>query len=66
MEIGIREGRKHQVKRMLEAIGHPVAALHRAAFGPLELGDLPRGGWRLLSADEVEALRRASGIDGAC
>ena len=66
VEIGIREGRKHQVKRMLEAIGHPVAALHRAAFGPLELGDLPRGGWRLLSADEVEALRRASGIDGAC
>ena len=58
--------RQYQVKRMLEAIGHPVAALHRAAFGPLELGDLPRGGWRLLSADEVEELRRASGIDGAC
>ena len=66
VEIGIREGRKHQVKRMLEAVGHPVAALHRAAFGPLDLGDLPRGSWRLLSADEVEALRRASGIDGAC
>lgn len=64
VEIGLREGRKHQVKRMLDAVGHPVAALHRAAFGPLELGDLPRGGWRLLSAEEVAALRRASGIDG--
>lgn len=64
VEIGLREGRKHQVKRMLDAVGHPVAALHRAAFGPLELGDLPRGGWRLLSAKEVAALRRASGIDG--
>ena len=66
VEIGIREGRKHQVKRMLDAIGHPVCALHRAAFGPLELGDLPRGSWRPLSADEVAALRRASGIEGAC
>lgn len=64
VEIGLREGRKHQVKRMLDAVGHPVVALHRAAFGPLELGDLPRGGWRLLSAEEVAALRRASGIDG--
>lgn len=64
VEIGLREGRKHQVKRMLEAVGHPVAALHRAAFGPLDLGDLPRGSWRLLAADEVSALREASGIDG--
>ena len=64
VEIGLREGRKHQVKRMLDAVGHPVVALHRAAFGSLELGDLPRGGWRLLSAEEVAALRRASGIDG--
>lgn len=62
VEIGVREGRKHQVKRMLEAVGHPVAALHRAAFGPLDLGDLPRGRWRVLSSDEVAALRRASGI----
>lgn len=63
VEIGVREGRKHQVKRMLEAVGHPVVALHRAAFGPLDLGDLPRGRWRLLSSDEVAALRRASGIE---
>ena len=63
VEIGLREGRKHQVKRMLEAVGHPVAALHRAAFGPLELGCLPRGAWRLLSAEEVATLRRVAGIE---
>ncbi len=63
VEIGLREGRKHQVKRMLEAVGHPVCALHRAAFGPLELGDLPRGQWRALTDAEVAALRKASGIE---
>ena len=36
-ERGHREGRKRQVRRMLEAVGHPVIALHREAFGPLEL-----------------------------
>lgn len=60
VEIGLREGRKHQVKRMLEAVGHPVCALHRAAFGPLALGDLPRGSWRLLAEAEVAALSSAS------
>ena len=63
VEIGLREGRKHQVKRMLEAVGHPVCALHRAAFGPLDLGDLPRGQWRVLTDAEVAALRKASGIE---
>lgn len=58
--VGLREGRKRQVRRMLEAVGHPVVALHREAFGPLELGDLPRGQWRELDASEVEALRAAS------
>lgn len=59
VRVGIREGRKRQVKRMLAAIGHPVLALHRDSFGPLELGELPRGGWRVLDADEVAALHRA-------
>ena len=48
VRLGIREGRKRQVKRMLAAVGHPVLALHRDSFGPLELGDLPRGAWRAL------------------
>ena len=56
IEITIHEGRKRQVKRMCEAVGHPVKRLERVAFGPLELGDLPRGRWRKLSAAEVDAL----------
>ena len=60
VEIIIHEGRKRQVKRMCEAIGHPVLQLHRASFGPLELGDLPEGKYRVLSEQEVAALERAS------
>lgn len=59
--VGLREGRKRQVRRMLEEIGHPVIALHRESFGPLELGDLPRGSWRLLGDDELRALKAACG-----
>lgn len=60
VEIIIHEGRKRQVKRMCEAIGHPVLQLHRVSFGPLELGDLPEGKYRVLSEQEVAALERAS------
>jgi len=56
IEITIHEGRKRQVKRMCEAVGHPVKRLERVAFGPLQLGDLPRGRWRKLSAGEVTSL----------
>jgi 23S rRNA pseudouridine2605 synthase len=61
LEITIHEGRKRQIKRMCEAVGHPVKGLERVAFGPLKLGDLPRGRWRRLTDDEVEALMAASG-----
>jgi 23S rRNA pseudouridine2605 synthase len=60
IEITIHEGRKRQVKRMCEAVGHPVKRLERVAFGPLKLGDLPRGRWRKLTATEVEALTAAT------
>jgi 23S rRNA pseudouridine2605 synthase len=60
IEITIHEGRKRQVKRMCEAVGHPVKRLERIRFGPLELGDLPRGRWRRLSDQEVDALMAAS------
>jgi 23S rRNA pseudouridine2605 synthase len=60
LEITIHEGRKRQVKRMCEAVGHPVKRLERVAFGPLALGDLPQGRWRRLSDDEVEALMAAA------
>ncbi|MCL2339348.1 MAG: rRNA pseudouridine synthase [Actinomycetia bacterium] len=55
----ITEGRKRQVRRMLSAVGHPVASLARVAFGPLQLGDLALGCWRELSAGEVAALQIA-------
>lgn len=59
LELTIREGRNHQVRRMCEAVGHRVRALERVRFGPLRLDDLPSGGHRRLRAAEVEGLRRA-------
>ena len=56
VRVVLREGRKRQVKRMLSAIKHGVLALHRDSFGPIELGDLPRGQWRELTSEEVAAL----------
>ncbi|HEY5317432.1 MAG TPA: pseudouridine synthase [Solirubrobacteraceae bacterium] len=60
IEITIREGRKRQVRRMCEAVGHPVRRLERVRFGPLELGSLPEGACRELTPSEVSALRRAT------
>jgi len=60
VELVIREGRKRQVRRMLDAVGHRVVRLERVAFGPLRLGDLPLGGHRMLRAAEIEELRRAT------
>jgi 23S rRNA pseudouridine2605 synthase len=60
LEITIHEGRKRQVRRMCEAVGHPVRRLERIRFGPLELGNLARGRWRKLTDAEVEALMSAS------
>jgi 23S rRNA pseudouridine2605 synthase len=57
IELEIHEGRKRQVRRMCEAIGHPVSALERVRFGSLELGRLPAGAHRVLSPAEVEQLR---------
>jgi 23S rRNA pseudouridine2605 synthase len=59
LEITIHEGRKRQVKRMCEAVGHPVIALTRVRFGPLELGRLGPGSARRLRADEVSTLTSA-------
>ena len=60
VEIKLREGRKRQVRRMCEAVGHTVTALERVAFGPLRLGDLPRGESRRLTPAEVQLLRGAA------
>jgi 23S rRNA pseudouridine2605 synthase len=60
VELTIREGRKRQVRRMLEAVGHRVVALERVAFGPLGLRGLEPGKSRRLTKAEVERLRRAA------
>jgi 23S rRNA pseudouridine2605 synthase len=60
LELTIAEGRKRQVRRMCEAVGHPVEELERVAFGPLGLGSLAAGEARRLSAAEVERLRKAA------
>jgi 23S rRNA pseudouridine2605 synthase len=60
LEITIREGRKRQVRRMLEAVGHRVVELERVAFGPLGLRGLEPGKSRRLTKAEVERLRRGT------
>jgi 23S rRNA pseudouridine2605 synthase len=57
VELTIHEGRKHQVKRMLETVGHPVRRLHRKVYAGLTVDGLEPGEWRELSADEVKRLR---------
>jgi pseudouridine synthase len=58
IELTIHEGRNRQVKRMLDAVGHPVQRLHRSAYAGLTLGGLEPGAWRELEPPEVERLRR--------
>jgi 23S rRNA pseudouridine2605 synthase len=65
IEITIREGRNRQVRRMAEAIGNEVDELRRIRIGPLELGDLPPGEARLLTAGEERALRESPGANAA-
>ena len=55
--ISIHEGRNRQVRKMAEAIGHQVVSLKRVAFGPIVLGDLPRGQWRALTPEEIKKLK---------
>jgi pseudouridine synthase len=61
LRLTFTEGRKHEVKRYCEALGHPVHRLRRVAFGPIELADLPRGAHRALTPRELSALRAAAG-----
>ncbi len=61
LALVLAEGRKREVRRMLEAVGYPLRWLRRVRFGPVRLGELPRGAWRDLAPAEVEALRNAIG-----
>ena len=58
LRLTVHEGRNRQVRRMLEEVGYPVLQLRRERIGPIALGDLAAGLHRVLSADEIAALRR--------
>jgi 23S rRNA pseudouridine2605 synthase len=57
IELTIHEGRNHQVKRMLDAVGLPVRRLHRSKYGSLDLTGLRPGQWRDLTPDEIAQLK---------
>ena len=60
LELTISEGRNRQIRRMCQAVGHPVRSLQRVRFGPLELESLKPGAYRRLTASEVASLYRAA------
>lgn len=62
VEVVLHEGRKHIVRRMLEAVGHPVESLSRTDVGPVHLGELRPGKMRPLSRQEVAGLYKAAGL----
>lgn len=62
LRITVREGRKHQVKRMLKAVGAPVLELKRLSIGPIRLGRLKPGESRVLSKEEVRRLAKMVGL----
>ena len=64
LSLTLREGRKHQVKRMCAAVGHPVLKLRRTKIGPIELDDLRPGEIRRLKSREVRNLRAKVGLKG--
>jgi pseudouridine synthase len=63
LRVVLTEGRNRQVRRMFDAIGHPVRGLERTRVGPIGLGRLHGGHVRALRPDEVAALRRLTGIE---
>lgn len=62
LQIVLHEGRNREIRRMCEQLGLETARLKRTAFGPLKLGMLPPGRWRMLTGDEVAALKAAAGV----
>ena len=58
VEITIHEGRNRQIRKMFEAVGHIVNALKRESVGIVELGNLPEGRWRYLTASEIEYFKK--------
>jgi 23S rRNA pseudouridine2605 synthase len=62
LEVRVRRGQWHVVRRLCEAVGHRVDKLERVAFGPVELGQLPPGAFRDATRAELAALREAAGL----
>jgi 23S rRNA pseudouridine2605 synthase len=63
LRVILREGRKREVRRMLDAVGHPVRRLRRVRYGPIRLGTLKTGEWRKLSEQEIALLPGKAGRD---
>jgi 23S rRNA pseudouridine2605 synthase len=63
IRIVLEEGRNREVRRMLDAVGHPVRELLRRRFGPIDLRALPRGRWRYLIPPEIRALKAQGRAD---
>jgi 23S rRNA pseudouridine2605 synthase len=61
VEVSLLEGRKREVRRMFDVAGYPVQRLIRLEYGPVKLGDLPRGEWRPLTQDEIDGIRSLAG-----
>jgi 23S rRNA pseudouridine2605 synthase len=61
VEVALHEGKQHEVKRLLEAVGHPVSKLRRVSFGPVTVRGLEPGQFRALAAEEVAGLLRGEG-----
>lgn len=57
MEIKIHEGKNRQIRKMLDAVGHPILSLKRVAMGKIYLKDLPLGKWRKLTKSEINYLK---------
>ena len=64
LELVLHEGRKHQVKRMCAAVGHPVLRLHRSRYAGLGLDGLAPGEWRELTREELERIRAGPAVAG--
>ena len=62
LELVLHEGRNRQIRRMCEAVGHPVRRLHRSGYAGLAVDDLDVGAWRELDRREVQRLRRLAGL----
>jgi len=65
IELSIHEGRQRQVRKMFDAVGHPVVRLKRVRIGPIADPEMPPGHWRELTPQEVQRLQRAGSRTGA-